>query len=103
MAKKSIIESANVVIDPDGRYMSEQQIKALCDDIVSQVKRHVDGVAWCGTVINRKDICEFCGLEWEVNEDPDDPDFGLGEPICCVMAQEEWKDNKPVQQTVNRC
>ena len=34
--------------------------------------------------VAEKDICSYCGNEWET--DPDE----LGIPMCCEIAQDEW-------------
>lgn len=73
---------------------SEKQELIDANHIVAQIERHVDDVADIHVVYETEIICEYCGWDWEINEDPDDPDFGLGEPFCCAKAQKEWREEK---------
>lgn len=91
--KKIIKENVRVEVTP--KYYLRVSLKNNirdCEDMVSQIKKHVDGVGFCEVVWDSIETCEFCGTEWEVNEDPNDPDVGLGEPLCCTKAQREWEE-----------
>jgi hypothetical protein len=70
--------------------VEEEQIRN-CQELVSQIKRHVDGIGYCDVVYDVNYYCEFCGMEWAVNTDYNDPDSAVGEPLCCHKASEEWK------------
>jgi hypothetical protein len=42
----------------------DEQMKARCEDIVQQIKRHIDDVAWAGVVYETENTCSFCGRVW---------------------------------------
>jgi len=111
MAKKIIKENFRVVIEPKGLGdfglawasdsigCSDEEERAKmyerrCRDIVAQVKRHIDNIGWIGVEYDVREICEYCGNEWEVNQDPNDPDWELGQPLCCDKAIEEWEKER---------
>lgn len=81
--KKRIREDIRVEVTPSlwGRE-SEQQQEALCQGIAASIRRHVDDVGQVRVVWDSKQVCSFCGMEWEEDED--------GCPVCCGGAQDEW-------------
>ncbi len=89
MAKKTLKENIRVEVTPSYIKSEEDQI-SVCNDIVKQIERHIDDLGNVYTTWDVLEICEFCGYDWEVNEDPNDPDYKIGEPICCTAAQEEF-------------
>lgn len=64
--------------DPQKRRVS---LERFCEDIVEQIKRHVDGIDEVEIAYN--EICEFCGELW--NEE------ASGRPRCCDEAIDEWE------------
>lgn len=50
-------------------------------EVAKSVKRHVDNVDDIQCEYDTLDLCEFCGREWEVDED--------GFPNCCQKAIDE--------------
>ena len=54
----------------------QRQYKDRCDEIVSQVKRHVDGVSSVYVECDEVMVCEHCGADWT----EDSPDYNGG---CC--------------------
>ena len=96
MSKKILKENIRVEVDLGRTWFSyreteKDQIRSA-EDIIFQIKRHVDDVGRCEIIWDESTVCEYCEYELEVNEDPDDPDWALGEPVCCIKAQEEWKE-----------
>lgn len=72
----------------------EKNYQERCEEIIDQVKRHVDNVGWIGIEKDEKEICSHCGRIWEVSEDDSDPEFPKGTPLCCGKAIEEHSSNK---------
>jgi hypothetical protein len=84
---------SDYAIEPNENKRNERY-ERICECIVEDIKRHVDDVGWVGVVYDTSEVCSFCGNEWEVNEDPNDEDWELGEPLCCDEATSEWKMSK---------
>lgn len=90
MAK--IIKKSNprVVIEadltfPGLRKYPDDDRHVMCEEIVKQVKRHIDDIADVYVKYDTEEVCEFCGFSWETEDN--------GEPVCCNKAVEEWKHN----------
>lgn len=69
----------------------ERKYKERCDDIATDVKRHVD---FAGDVVIEHDTesaCSFCENSWEISADDTDPEWPKGCPLCCQRAIDEWK------------
>ena len=70
---------------------SAREAERDADDIVEQVKRHVDHEGGVTVQYDAKDVCSFCGYDWEVVEEgEEDEDYPVGMPACCTEAQEEF-------------
>lgn len=73
--------------EKEERWLEIQQREAK--DLLSQIKRHVDGIGRHGHSepyldFDTEEICSHCRLDWvEVPR--------TGEPLCCPKAKEEWK------------
>lgn len=104
-----------------------KEMKERCETARRDIVRHVDGLARGsdnrvapGAVEIRytsADVCSFCDRAWEIltgamigeSTNPDgtcewfeDPVDGIGLPLCCERAQEEWRDERRnVLQTVD--
>ena len=65
-----------------------------CEEIVEQVKRHVNNVGWIGIESDTEEVCSHCGNTWDVSPDDSDPNYPKGTPLCCNRAIEEFKANK---------
>jgi len=63
-----------------------RELNALADEI----KRHVDGAESVDIEFDEVVVCEFCNSEWEIDED--------GCPCCCDKAQEEWENDRNMNQ-----
>jgi|GEM_PF-1902643 len=74
---------------------TEQHIKAICERIKEEIKRHVDNVSNVYINWDTQAYCEHCGHGWEEDEN--------GCPLCCDKAQEEWEAQKEDYNHVNRC
>jgi hypothetical protein len=59
----------------------DEQMKSRCDDMVQQIKRHIDDVAWVGVVWETYNTCSFCGAVWT----EDGNEFNGG---CCDKDME---------------
>jgi hypothetical protein len=90
--KKILHENIRVVLEPAVfNFQDDDSIKRDCSKIIEQIKRHVDGVEHASIEWDSQAICSYCENSWEVNVDEADPDWEVGEPVCCTKAQEEWK------------
>lgn len=105
--KKTIRENPRLEIIPWSRYGGqdlERDVTYLKRDIVdtirtrdeSQIENLLDTLkdAHIEIVYDEKEVCEFCGSEWEVQETDDDPDCPEGQPLCCQKAVEEFEANQ---------
>ena len=98
MSKKTTQENFRVVIEPRGlgQFGSvsvsdrlfckdeedlQRQYKARCNDIVADVKRHIDDVGSVWIESDYVNTCEYCGARW--TEDASDYNGG-----CCEKDQE---------------
>lgn len=73
----------------------EKKINSLykdrCEEIVDQIKRHVDNVKYASVECDTTEICSHCGRDWDESQNDTDPDFPKGCPYCCEAAIEEWE------------
>lgn len=65
---------------PEAEKRMAEELQSRCEEIVSQVKRHVDEVGWVGIECDEEQQCPFCGYNWESACDEN------GEPGCCRAA-----------------
>ncbi len=79
---------ADYVIEPDEDKRNEKY-RRLCDDIVSDVRRHVNDVSNVFTECDTEEVCQHCGYKWEEDE-------SSGEPLCCGKAVEEFHEKEEV-------
>lgn len=93
MTHKIVKEDIRVVVDV--RYRSwlsyendpEEQIK-LAEEVVTQIKRHVDRVADARVVFDCRYLCEFCGED--ITNEPDRVMDSA--PIeCCDQQIDAWR------------
>jgi hypothetical protein len=84
--KKTILNNFRVVITPS-LWAHEQKdplrSRVACQNIIDDVKRHVDNISSMDIEYDTEEVCSFCGYAWDV-----DPE--TGEPLCCSEAQGEW-------------
>lgn len=73
----------------------EQKINRLyqerCEEIVEQIKRHIDNIGYVSVECDTNEVCSHCGRDWEESQDDIDPEFPKGSPYCCNASIEEWK------------
>lgn len=92
MAKKIVTSNYRVIIRPNvsrgffrtkshDEYVEEQ--KELCQNIIKQIERHVDGVRDIFIDHDSSEECDLCGREWEVDKE--------GIPTCCDDAIKEYE------------
>lgn len=70
----------------------QRDYQQRCDEIVEQIKRHVDEVGYVEIECDTEDKCSHCGSDWHVSTDDMDPEFPTGTPYCCDRAVEEFKN-----------
>lgn len=74
---------------------SEEQIakdyQERCEQIIDEIKRHVDNVGWTGVEFDSEEICSHCRHSWDVSDDDSDPEYPKGTPLCCEKAIQEFK------------
>ena len=58
----------------------------ICEDIVNDIKRHIDNVGYVSVAFDEHETCEHCGYSWEEEED--------GTPMCCSKAVLEFMQSK---------
>ena len=61
----------------------QRQYRERCEQIVSEVKRHVAEVGYVSVVFDTVHVCEYCGSQW--TEDDDKYNGG-----CCAKDQEAY-------------
>ena len=71
-------ENYRVVIYPDvkGYFNPDRYEPEICDNILKQVKRHIDAVATAYIVYDTNAYCSYCGKKWT----EDDTNYNGG---CC--------------------
>lgn len=95
--KIKVTENFRVIVIPDEPWFLEKENlgmtdknrekwRSACNKIVEEIKRHVDGFSDVYQDSDTKDVCSFCSLEWEENDD--------GGPVCCGKAVAEWERSK---------
>jgi ppGpp synthetase/RelA/SpoT-type nucleotidyltranferase len=72
----------------------EKMERDACEEIASQIKRHVDDVEGVSVVCDTNHNCSHCGYNWEVSENDKDPEFPKGTPLCCEAAIKEFEEAK---------
>lgn len=81
-----------------GLKYSDHMMKTNIENAVLAIKRHVDEVSGAIEIIKYKDICSYCGYDWEEDKAPET----LGMPLCCSKAQDEWSEEPDGETRDNR-
>ena len=68
----------------------EKDYQRRCEDMVDQIKRHVDEVGDAYVDFDSESVCSHCGRDWEVDNN--------GEPVCCNEAVDEYNKSKEVAE-----
>ena len=58
-------------------------IERLCDQIESDIKRHIDNIDSTEIIIESHNVCIYCG-------NTPDEDNDTGKPWCCNKAQQDY-------------
>jgi hypothetical protein len=66
---------------PDAEARISKDMQDRCEEIVSQIKRHVDLISYAGVEFDQPDVCEHCGYPWG----EDQPNYNGG---CCQKDQD---------------
>jgi hypothetical protein len=80
------ISDYSICPDPEER---NARYKEICEEIKSDIKRHVDQVGSVYVDFDTVLSCSFCNCEWETDAN--------GEPLCCDEAVDEWKNTPQTQ------
>lgn len=67
---------------PEAEARIAKEMQDRCEEIVSQIKRHVDQIAYAGVEFDRPDVCGHCGHAWTES----DPNYNGG---CCQKDQDD--------------
>lgn len=70
----------------------ERDYRDRCEEIASEIKRHVKNVGWINVEHDTDVKCSLCGREWEESLDDSVPDCPKGSPLCCEAAIKEWEE-----------
>jgi hypothetical protein len=70
----------------------QKEYKERCEEIVEQIKRHVDNVGGVYILCDTNNVCEFCGFEWT----EEDPNYNGG---CCTKDVEMFERSKTGEKT----
>ena len=95
MGKKRNVTGYHVEIDQDspsrypGRnpHYAAQDEKRICEEIVRDIKRHVDNVRHVAAVEESEMVCEHCGGIWTEGDNPDNAG-------CCDADIDEMDKRK---------
>ncbi len=106
--KKTIDSEYRVVVWPDTKHLAittdNGHIEQMCESIKQSIERHVDHVGSVERMWTSRDVCSFCGREWEEHDqdfiNPDSEKKLLigdnilieGLPVCCDAAITEFFD-----------
>lgn len=78
----------------------ERMYQERCEEIRSDIKRHVDNAGWIGVECDTQELCSYCERQWEVEETDEWPETPKGCPVCCQKAIDEWhSENLKTQAT----
>lgn len=94
--KRAIRENWRVIVIPEEPWLGrkdEDTMLSLSENLVNEIKRHVDGIGDIYIDCDNRTICSHCGETWEEWE-KDDEESGIvaGMPACCDKALKEWKE-----------
>lgn len=82
-----------VRIEPaNGRIFSStlDDDKSTCEEMIEQIKRHVDGVRYAEVVTESEATCSFCGYRWTADKNEENG--------CCEEDEKEFKNSTPAQE-----
>jgi len=88
--KQIIKKNIRVEVEPGVklyRYNTDEEQIRDCEEMVSQIKRHVDNALYVSVEWDTLEVCSFCGYDWDTDKE-------TGEPFCCQKAIEEWQNTK---------
>ena len=106
MAKITQYSNWRVEVTFGTRFDDEQNLRAMTndgEDIIREIKRHVDGWRDLCVLHDTAHICSHCGREWEewtAEDEKRDPELVAGSPCCCAKAIDEWAEQRAAVVTV---
>lgn len=53
-----------------GQTRTEEETRAICNDMIQQIRRHVDGIDSAVLVYDVEETCEHCGRQWTEGDSP---------------------------------
>lgn len=71
----------------------QREYEKRCEEIVEDVKRHVDNVGHVSVEWDTEEVCSYCGRSWTESQDDLDHGFPKGSPYCCDAAVTEWNSS----------
>ena len=88
-------ENFRVIVTPDEPWFLDKENLGMtdknfakwartCEQIVEEIKRHVNGFCDVYQDSDSRDICSFCQETYEEDDD--------GCPVCCQKAVDEWDE-----------
>jgi len=81
--KKTILVDCVIEVDVNvPEWYSQEKAKWLYEEVKKSILRYVDNVSGVHVITHTRNVCGFCGIEWE------------DDPACCQRAMDEWKDNR---------
>lgn len=92
------VSMSDQLIEPDVK-RRVQEYKKRCEDIIRQVKRHIDYIGYAQLIEESHLECEFCGYKW--GEDPDSPHNGG----CCdkdIEIMDKFNGENNADQSTKR-
>lgn len=76
-----------VSLDERGPYgLSYAPKKSNADDILNQIRKHVESDIPCSLSVDWDTVCAHCGCDPEIDE--------IEGPVCCEAALNEWTTSK---------
>lgn len=80
---KYIAYEHRIIVEPNFFLVSDNRKARKCQDLIDDIKRHVDDVDVIYHEVLEEATCSLCGGMWETED---------GEPQCCTKAQQEYAD-----------
>jgi len=90
-----VVSVSDSLLFPDEAVRS-QQYQERCNEIVNQIKRHVDAVGSIRIESDARLVCEFCGAEWTEGNDT----YNGG---CCGEDQAAYEKQTLASLVVRFC
>lgn len=77
-----------------GQTRTEEETRSVCNDLIQQIRRHVDGIDSAVLVYDVEKTCEHCGWQW-TEGDESLHNGGCCDKDCEVMDSLELSPEHP--------